>query len=448
MASKLNPPRWIPNTLRLASHENARDKAVATGHLDPGSSILKTPAFAAILLDSEKGRRCDHCFRKNAGLKKCTGCGSYWYCDAHCQAAQWQPHHKRLCKAFNSYTSSTAFQALQRHEKYDSILLSHVLAHISLLPDAYASEDMMYSVLLSLLPGPQHPSNTARHLPICPIRPPPPPDILRKIYARFGNNNFAIHSHLTSIGHGVFPIASRLFNHSCVPNAAAKYILSPTGSVTMDVVALRIITPGEEICLPYLDPGLLQTREQILELSYGFKCDCVSCFFLRKIGPLPEIPEDEKDLSSLEEQLTSFANISSISGLKLPNPSIEKTPSVLHCLLRESYMTKLSETFSEASHEQKYDVALKSGLTLLSLYLLVYPENYPQIGMHLLELAKTAWNATISASSDRIPQEMRKRVEVFLTLAFQVLTILGDEGDSDGPMEEITLLGGLLAAET
>ena len=97
---------------------------------------------------------------------------------------------------------------------------------------------------------------------------------------------------------------------------------------------------------------------------------------------MPEIPDDEVELSSLEDQLNSLINIGSISDLKLPNPSIEDTPSHLYCLLRESYMTKLSEIFSEASHDVKYDIALKSGMTLLSLYLLIYPVNYPQIGEH------------------------------------------------------------------
>jgi hypothetical protein len=49
-------------------------------------------------------------------------------------------------------------------------------------------------------------------------------------------------------------------------------------------------------------------------------------------------------------------------------------------MLREGYMGGLSETFSKASHEGQYDLALESGETLLSLYLLIYPLNYPQIG--------------------------------------------------------------------
>jgi len=180
------------------------------------------------------------------------------------QGAQWRTHHKRICKIFNSYTSSIKYQALQTHERYDSILLSHVVAQMSLLPNAYASEDStLCSVLLSLLPGPQHLVDSVTYPHVCPIKPPPSTDLLRNIYMRFGNNNFAIHSHLTTIGHGVFPIASRLFNHSCTPNAAAKYTLSPTQSVIMDVVALREIPPGEEVCISKLASSYLPLMVEI-----------------------------------------------------------------------------------------------------------------------------------------------------------------------------------------
>lgn len=46
-------------------------------------------------------------------------------------------------------------------------------------------------------------------------------------------------------------------------------------------------------------------------------------------------------------------------------------------------MTELSDKFRNASHDGLYDIAFESGITLLSLYLLVYPENYPQIGEYV-----------------------------------------------------------------
>ncbi len=104
------------------------------------------------------------------------------------------------------------------------ILLSHVIAQLSLLPVPYAfQESAPSSLLMSLIAGP----DKSPPPPICSIKPTPPQGLVQKLYARFGNNNFAIHSHLNTIGHGIFPQTSRLFNHSCLPNSAPKYILEP-----------------------------------------------------------------------------------------------------------------------------------------------------------------------------------------------------------------------------
>ena len=160
------------------------------------------------------------------------------------QAFQWRAHHKRICKGYNAHLSSPEYQVLPVHEKNDSILLSHTLARLSLLTIPYSVEDSSATVLLSLLP---HPHDSVPTLPVCPLKPTPRPQLLRTLYSRFGNNNFAIHSHLTTIGHGVFPVASRLFNHSCIPNAVAKYVFSSPQSIVMEVMALRDIFPGEEV---------------------------------------------------------------------------------------------------------------------------------------------------------------------------------------------------------
>jgi len=60
--------------------------------------------------------------------------------------------------------------------------------------------------------------------------------------------------------------------------------------------------------------------------------------------------------------------------------SIETIPKAIHLILHESFMASISEVFSRASHEGPVDVALEAGVTLLALYVLIYPLNYPQIG--------------------------------------------------------------------
>lgn len=68
--------------------------------------------------------------------------------------------------------------------------------------------------------------------------------------------------------------------------------------------------------------------------------------------------------------------------------------------------------------------------------------------MHLLELAKTAWNITIR---EQVPKQaeassaMLQSCQKFLDLATQALDILGEEGDEGyGPAEECTALRALL----
>lgn len=149
---------------------------------------------------------------------------------------QWKAHHRRICKAYNRYTVSQEYQALSVNEKVDAVLLSQLLVQIypndqfDLTPSAEL--DPLAATFTELLESSTH------------VEAPPlcrgsrsavvPRDIIRKSYLRFGNNNFVIHSHLNTYAHGVYPMASRHFNHSCVPNCVAKYVITPKQAVRMD----------------------------------------------------------------------------------------------------------------------------------------------------------------------------------------------------------------------
>ncbi|KAK0461690.1 uncharacterized protein EV420DRAFT_1526601 [Desarmillaria tabescens] len=415
--------------VRLENHPTARSKAVAVSLLKPGALIVSVESLATVLLPVEKGRRCDACHTIPTSLRRCSGCASFYYCDASCQSMHWKTFHKRMCKHFNGYMASPSFQALAAHEKMDALLLSHLAA---LLPSHEVREEgnSALAVFMSLLPGPVEVTNP----PICPSGS-SPPETLRFLFSRFGNNNFAMHSHFNTFGHGIFPPGSRLFNHSCMPNAAAKYIISPSHPPKMDVVALRKIDPGEEICLTYVDPALLQSRQQIFELTYGFKCRCSSCVFVERLGRIPELPSNPDDITRVVRKLREFVPASSheiFSGTRL-------LPDELLCVFHESFLSKISETFSNASHDGPYDLALDVGETILQIYQLIYPENYPQIGLHLLEMAKTGWNQAVNIGSSNL--ELPRK---YLKQARQILLIIGSEGDDGGPLEEIQTLQGFL----
>ncbi|KAG2135011.1 hypothetical protein BD769DRAFT_447238 [Suillus cothurnatus] len=442
----------LPVHVRLEAHATARDKAVAACDINPGSVVLEVPSMVVLLLSSGKGRRCDFCLCSEASeirLARCTGCASYWYCGPQCQTLHWGSH-KKFCKRLASFTASADFQYLEAHEQLDALLQTHLVAEIS----SNVSSDVrakQLSTFMSLLPGPQHGS-----LPIaCPMS--VGVDVhqnLEDLFMRSGNNNFAIHSHLTTIAHGIFPLASRLFNHSCLPNAAARYVIRRGQSVRMEIVALRKIKATEEICIPYVDPALIESRQQIFELTYGFSCTCPSCNFISTLGSIPSLPVSEAALAELDNTLQTFCFPSGdiddptlLVGFSLPD-----LPENLHPVLRESYLLRLTDAFSISSHEGSYHIALDVGLTVLAVYLLIYPENYPQTGMHLLEMAKTAWNAVIAIEHDNTHDALAKtsllkRARVYRNLASNILELFGPEGDSAGPLEELTVLKRLLHDE-
>ncbi|KAJ8590047.1 SET domain-containing protein [Rhizopogon salebrosus TDB-379] len=435
----------LPAHVRLESHQTAHNKAVAVSNVSPGSVVLEVPSMVVLLLPSGKGHRCDFCLCSEASgvrLARCTGCASYWYCGPHCQSLHWASH-KKYCKRLASFTASADFQRLEEHEKLDALLHTHLIAEISSNTPSDAIGKQL-PTFMSLLPGPQYGSP--------PIACPMSVDVevhqsLEALFSRSGNNNFAIHSHLTSIAHGIFPLASRLFNHSCLPNAAARYVIRQGQPVRMEVVALQEIKATEEICIPYVDPALIDSRQQITKFTYGFSCICPSCISINAIGTIPPLPVSEATLADLDNALQRFCIPSGDIDEKtlLAGSALQELPENLYCVLHEGYLSRLTDIFSRSSHEGSYRVALHVGLSVFAVYLLIYPANYPQIGIHLLEMAKTAWNAVIDADQD-VPAKasLLKRARVYLGIASKVIKLFGPEGDPGGPLEELAFLEDLL----
>ncbi|OJA09411.1 hypothetical protein AZE42_03077 [Rhizopogon vesiculosus] len=354
---------------------------------------------------------------------------------------------------------------LEEHEKLGALLHTHLIAEISsnVLCDVRAKQ---LSTFMSLLPGPQHGSPQIA----CPMSVSVEVhQSLEALFSRSGNNNFAVHSHLTTIAHGIFPLASRLFNHSCLPNAAARYVIRQGQPVRMEVVALRQIKTSEEICISYVDPALIESRQQITHFTYGFSCTCPSCNFINTIGAIPPLPVSEAALADLDNALQRFCIPSGDidDHTLLAGSALQVLPKNLHCVLHEGYLSRLTDTFSESSHEGSYRVALNVGLSVFAMYLLIYPANYPQIGMellivqnflpstditkgmHLLEMAKTAWNAVITADHDNeqdVPASasLLERAQIYLDLSSKIIKVFGPEGDPGGPLEELAVLENLL----
>lgn len=94
-------------------------------------------------------------------------------------------------------------------------------------------------------------------------------------------------------GSGLYLRQSKI-NHSCRPNCEIQF---PFSNHTVQVTALQRISPGDEICISYLDECALarsrHSRQKILLENYLFRCQCAKC--------ITELGEQEDRTSSEEE---------------------------------------------------------------------------------------------------------------------------------------------------
>lgn len=154
----------------------------------------------------------------------------------------------------------------------------------------------------------------------------------------------------------------------------------------LTITPFNIMWPYLQICIPYLDPAMLQSRQQIFELTYGFKCTCPSCTYLSTcISHISDFPNHPNKAAELERQLRRkiFSSEDWLTDVTWRQPSWISGNTLseeLLPVLQESYLASLADRFSRCSHEGPYDKALEDGYTLLALYVLIYPPNYPQIG--------------------------------------------------------------------
>ncbi|KAG8951727.1 hypothetical protein FRC04_005748 [Tulasnella sp. 424] len=286
-----------------------------------------------------------------------------------------------------------------------------------------------------------------------------PKAALDHLFSTIQNNHFSVLSlYLHPIAHAIFPLASRAFNHSCLPNATASYRYE-NGSVWQDIRALRDIEANEEITISYIDPASpLSSRQAALRRTYGFECTCGRCDMKVSIPSqhaLPPQHELAKPKTALCEWVFSDhpPALSSVAASLLPvtNLTVKDVHPALLDLMNDYYLPALSSRFSDLAHSPnpRSDSAVATGLTLLAMYFVIYPRYHPLIGLHCLELAKVVWNVgIISPAEEASCQSMASKL---LDLARSIMQVSlpsnGIEGeDGSSPWKELqtmeTLLGG------
>lgn len=177
------------------------------------------------------------------------------------QNKAWKAHHQRTC-AFLSrgFHLSTAFMNQGAEQQANTDLLLNMWGHISLpSKDDTWIHDQSDVDLEQLASDPVHCFKDLTLNPHPRGLPELPSSILAShtnflvaAWSRFDCNNFVIHN-VSSLepesgayALGVFPLASRCFNHSCSPNAWSAFRLRD-GQIWLEVRALETITDGTEV---------------------------------------------------------------------------------------------------------------------------------------------------------------------------------------------------------
>jgi hypothetical protein len=120
-----------------------------------------------------------------------------------------------------------------------------------------------------------------------------------------------------------------------------------------------------------------------LEKNYGFTCRCELCHIShvrwRDEASIPAPPSTPPSLRSFGRAVQLFA-FGPPSRLRDDSMLFKELPDALNAVMHPLYLSALAEAFSTSSHDGPLEDALDVGRTLLALYRIIYPANFPMIG--------------------------------------------------------------------
>lgn len=235
------------------------------------------------LLSSEYwGQKCLRCFSNGDSeqLLRCAKCKQASYCCKPCQVADWA-FHKAECAHVNGIFE----QNLPASAANEVLLLLRSINISSKVSEKCQQRDSD-----GVLCGKEHMGNVFYN-PMAPVDTAdlllasvtgrfckePNAFLLRRLQ-QFHCNNFGITDELMNcLGSAEYP-ATALLNHSCAPNVVLRYMFTRSDGPIVEVVALRSIKSGDELCHSYTDcSSPTNLRRERLRTVSNFTCRCVLC---------------------------------------------------------------------------------------------------------------------------------------------------------------------------
>ena len=242
----------------------------------PGSS---SGTMVAASPSQNSAQTCSYCYVKAGSaacsvLRWCAKCQKRRYCSRDCQVADWKAGHKHWCGKsgeldfyFEVRVSPGkglgvfALRAFERNEKIMAerpVVVFHnggesmLRALESLRPSMrQAVEDLEPFQGPGINPGVASTSHLVRKV--------------QRNCMSLGDEEGA--------GTGLFIVMSRV-NHCCVGQASHWFAGSQCVKL---LVAVKSISPGDEITMSYTKTVPYKQRQAKLKLAYGFQCSCPGC---------------------------------------------------------------------------------------------------------------------------------------------------------------------------
>ena len=263
-----------------------------------GDVVLQEVPYAMITPATFAAVACSHCghvpdARKGEQIFGVAADDPIRYCSEQCLQADAAVHHLEV-QAVQAFTALSIegnteairliirLAALKRQEvldlqltlgvpKYPSWGRSNLFAHVMSLEapeasmDAESLEDILAvaEVLAGLLEDTGLPLSTE--------------EVNHLLLAIQSNAHRVVDTDKRCVGLGTFPFISML-NHSCCPNCAHHFVVSPGQPPVLVMQAIADIIPGDELCYNYV-PLYQSTERRRAQLSaaYSFTCDCHRC---------------------------------------------------------------------------------------------------------------------------------------------------------------------------
>ncbi|KAI0287197.1 SET domain-containing protein [Russula brevipes] len=283
-----------PSTELRTSSESGRG-IYAKERLKRGGTIFSTKPPVYVLSTKNLEHLCSSCVSPAppAGLKRCTRCKSVWYCDAACQSIDWALH-KKECAAMQRWAAGAPSPDVAIPAE-PIRCLGRVLwgKQKRGLNSVWTREvDAMQSHRTSLPPEAAESHTHLAHAVIRYLGLTAPEELVPfgidsaagivDLVSRFATNSITLTSpSLAPLGVCVSPLVA-LVNHSCDPNAVAVFPRSSKDHASQEpevqVIAIRDISPGEEVFTSYIDTTLPRDQRQAaLSATYNFSCQCQLC---------------------------------------------------------------------------------------------------------------------------------------------------------------------------